>query len=186
VGVKPLGSVTAETRQVGDQHVSVFSGDSDLRRQILGTVEEVGVDANGCPTRAVTRPRVGPHDLRADSLSVCVYSQDTGIATLMWSGVLPEQEAQAYADAVDDATDDAPASCQAPSGRWVALGLDGDAGTSWDVVNLGCARIQRPGGESAALAESTVLPWAYGGATAYVSTPRAAPELEPYFEAPRS
>ncbi len=164
----------------------MFSRDSDLRRQILGTAEQVDVDANGCPTRAVNRPTAGPQGLRPDSLSVCIYSQDTGVATLMWSGALPEHEAQAYADAVDDATAEASGHCPAPSGRWAALGLDGDGGTRWDVVNLGCLRIQRAGGESAALTDATVLPWAYGGVKAYLSTPRGAPQLEPYFQAPPS
>jgi hypothetical protein len=169
----------------------VFSGDRDLRRQILGTAEEVDVDANGCPTRAVVRPTAGPRDLQPDSLSVCVYSQDTGVATLMWSGALPDHEAQLYDSAVAGAVDSvareaADDPCPAPSGRWVALGLDGDGGTRWDLVNLTCARIQRAGGQSAELTEGTVLPWAYGGAKAYLSTPRAAPELERYFQAPGS
>ena len=184
VGLEQLVSVVAETRQVGDQHVTVFSADGDLRRQILGSAEQVDVDANGCPTRAVTRPTAGPRDLRPGSLSVCIYSQDTGLATLMWSGALPDHAAQAYAAAVDDATAESAGSCPAPSGRWVALGLDGDAGTRWDLVNLGCTRIQRAGSPSAALNDSTVLPWAYGGATAYLSTPRAAPELASFFQAP--
>ena len=186
VGVKPVGPTVAETRQVGDQHVTAFSRDSDLRRQILGTAEQVDVDANGCPTRAVNRPTAGPRGLLPDSLSVCIYSQDTGVATLMWSGALPEHEALAYADAVDDATAEAGGHCSAPSGRWASLGLHGDGGTRWDVVNLECVRIQRSGGASAALTDATVLPWAYGGVRAYLSTPRGAPQLEPYFQAPAS
>ena len=74
------------------------------------------MDANGCPTRAVNRPTAGPRGLRPDSLSVCIYSQDTGVATLMWSGALPEHEAQAYADAVDDATAEAQRSLPGPVG----------------------------------------------------------------------
>ncbi len=186
VGVEPMVSAVAETRQVGDQHVTVFSADGDLRRQILGSAEQVGVDANGCPTRAVVRPTAGPQNLRPDTLSVCIYSQDTGVATLMWSGALPDHEARVYADAVDATSKDVADTCPAPSGRWVALGLDGDGGTRWDVVNLGCARVQRAGGESARLTDGIVLPWAYGGVTAYISAPRAAPGLEPYFQAPTS
>ena len=37
VGVKNVGSVVAETRAIGGQHVTVFSRESALRRQILGT-----------------------------------------------------------------------------------------------------------------------------------------------------
>jgi hypothetical protein len=174
----------AETREVGGQRITAFSHNRDLRRQILGSAAQVDVDGNGCPTRAVTRPTAGSPSLRPTSLSVCVYSQDTGVATLMWSGALPQHEAQAYADVVEGVSNETTGSCPTPTARWVALGLEGDGDTRWDVVNLGCVRIQRAGGESAPLIQATVLPWAYGGATAYVSTPRKAPELEPYFQAP--
>jgi hypothetical protein len=184
VGIKPLPTNVAETRQVGDQRVTVFSGDAALRRKILDTVEQVDVDANGCPTRAVTRPAAGSGSRRPTSLSVCIYSQDTGVATLMWSGRLPEEEARSYADAVDAATDERAGACPAPSGRWVALGLRGDGDPRWDVVDLGCLRIQRAGDGSAPLTDATLKPWVYGGATAYLSAPRSARELEPYFQAP--
>jgi DNA-binding CsgD family transcriptional regulator len=184
VGVKAVGGTVAETREVGGQRITAFSHNRDLRRQILGSAAQVDVDGNGCPTRAVTRPTAGSPSLRPTSLSVCVYSQDTGVATLMWSGALPQHEAQAYADVVEGVSNETTGSCPTPTARWVALGLEGDGDTRWDVVNLGCVRIQRAGGESAPLIQATVLPWAYGGATAYVSTPRKAPELEPYFQAP--
>ena len=182
-GVRAVGPTVAETREVGDQHVTVFSHDSDLRRQILGSAEQVDVDANGCPTRAVVRPTPGPHDLEPVSLSVCVYSQDTGVATLLWSGSAPEAGARAYAGAVTDAADDTSGSCPTPTGSWVALGLAGDGGTRWDVANLGCARIQLADG-GAALSPDTVAPWAYGGVTAYVSPPARSNELDDYFRAP--
>ena len=114
VGVKPTGSVVAETREIGDQHVTVFSDDRDLRRQILGTAEVVDVDSNGCPTEAVVRPTAGPDDLAPTSMSVCVYSQDTGVASLMWSGTVPERGAREYVAAVSDVTDDARA-CPVPT-----------------------------------------------------------------------
>ena len=78
VGVEALGPVVAETRAIGGQHVTVFSGESALRRQILGTAQVVDTDANGCPRSAVQRPTPGPAGLTPSSLSVCVYSQDTG------------------------------------------------------------------------------------------------------------
>jgi len=186
VGVKRVGSTTAETRDVGGQHVTAFSHDADLRRQILGTAERVEVDGNGCPTRPVTAPRSGPRDLEPTSLSICVYSQDTGSATLMWSGRLPEPEARAYAAAVDATVNEAGGACPTPAGRWAALGLQGDAGARWDIVNLGCRRLQLGGGDSAPLAPATVEPWALGGATAYLSAPRGARDLDGYFTAPSS
>jgi hypothetical protein len=184
VGVKPVGSTTAETRDVGGQHVTAFSQHSNLRRQILGTAERVDVDGNGCSTRPVTAPRTGPRDLEPSSLSICIYSQDTGVATLMWSGRLPEAEARAYAAAVDGTANEAGGVCPTPSGRWAALGLQGDAGARWDIVNLGCRRLQLAGGDSAPLTPDTVEPWAVGGATAYLSAPRGAPDLDGYFTAP--
>jgi hypothetical protein len=186
LGVKPVGSVVAETRGVGGQHVTVFSADQDLRRQILGSAEQVDVDGHGCPTRPVVRPTRGPGDLEASSLSVCVYSQDTGIATLMWSGSVPQPRAQAYAAAVSAAGYDGARACRTPTGRWIALGLAGDGGTRWDLVNLGCARIQLAGGDAAPLTSDTVESWAYAGVTAYVSAPPGHGELEPYFRAPSS
>jgi hypothetical protein len=183
-GVKPVVSTVAETRVVGDQHVTVFSDDRDLRREILGTAEQVDVDANGCPTRPVVRPTTGPDRLEPASLSVCVYSQDTGVATLMWSGTVPESAARAYAEAVRGAAHDGLGACPTPTGRWVALGVSGDSGTRWDVANLGCDRIQLAGGGGAPLSRDTVESWAYGGATAYVSAPHGAPELAAYFAAP--
>jgi hypothetical protein len=185
VGVEPVGGTVAETRLVGHQHVTVFSLHQRLRRQILGSAELVDVDAHGCPTRPVTRATAGPVGLDPTSMSVCLYSQDTGVSTLMWSGSVPAREAQAYAVALDAATGDAADDeCSPPTGRWVALGLHGDGGTRWDVVNLGCVRVQRAGGLSGSVTPATVLPWAYGGVTAYVSTPRTARRLEPYFQAP--
>jgi hypothetical protein len=171
---------------VGDQRVTAFSGSSKLRRQILGTAEVVEVDANGCPTRAVTQPTTGPGDLEPTSLSVCVYSQDTGIATLMWSGTVPEPGAHAYAGAVGDSAGEAVTDCSTPSGRWAALGLRGDGGLRWEVADLGCRRIRLAGGDSAPVTPDAVKPWAYGGATAYLSAPRGARDLDPFFIAPAS
>jgi DNA-binding CsgD family transcriptional regulator len=184
LGVKPGGSVVAETRGVGEQHVTVFSDDRDLRRQILGSAEQVDVDGHGCPTRPVVRPTRAPGDLEPTSMSVCIYSQDTGIATLMWSGTVPRPRALAYAEAVSAAGDDGTQACPTPTGRWVALRLAGEGGSRWDLVNLGCASIQLAGGGSAALTSDTVEPWAYAGATAYVSPPLGHGELEQYFQAP--
>jgi len=186
VGVKPVGSTTAETRDVGGQHVTAFSQEGELRRQILGTAERVDVDGNGCPTRPVSGPKAGPGDLQPTSLSICVYSQDTGVATLMWSGELPEPEARAYAAAVDGRANEAGGACPTPAGRWAALGLRGDAGVRWDIANLGCGRLQLADGDSAPLAPDTVEPWALGGATAYLSAPRGAGDLDGYFTAPSS
>ncbi|HET8664199.1 MAG TPA: sigma factor-like helix-turn-helix DNA-binding protein [Nocardioides sp.] len=185
VGVRPVGPVVAETRQVGDQHVTVFSDDRDLRRQILGSAETVDVDDNGCPTQAVTRPAAGSGDSAAPtSLSVCVYSQDTGVTTLMWSGTVPGSGARAYTGAVEAAADDAATTCSTPSGRWAAVGVRSDDDVRWDLVDLGCRRIRLAGGASAPLTPDTVKAWAYGGATAYLSAPRGTRALDTFFIAP--
>jgi hypothetical protein len=181
VGVKPVGRVTAETRAVGDQHVTVFSTSSALRRQILGTATTVETDANGCPTQAVLRTSAGPSDLTADSLSVCVYSQDTGAATLLWSGRVPQHTAEEYVDAMR-AAPSSPAVCpDVPSGTWVALGLHGSNGTRWDLVDLTCARIRTAHGQ-VALTAATVVAWAEGGVRAYVPEPSGAGrDVQGYF-----
>jgi Sigma-70, region 4 len=184
VGVQSIGGNVAETRQVGDQHVTVFSSRADLRREILGTAQRVDVDDHGCPTRPVSRATEGPADLAPTSLSVCVYSQDSGAATLMWSGTVPEHAARAYTKAAADFTGDGSGVCSPPTGSWAALGVRGGDGVRWDVVNLGCARIQLAGHASVPLVTETVRSWAYGGATAYLSAPTTARELTPYFSAP--
>ncbi|HEY3530477.1 MAG TPA: sigma-70 region 4 domain-containing protein [Nocardioides sp.] len=184
VGEKGLGPTVAETRAVGDQHVTVFAPQPSLRRQILGTVEQVRVDHHGCPTAAVVRPSAGPRPPEPDSLSVCVYSQDTGVSTLMYSTAFPADAARRYA-AQEAAASTAGVSCATPSGRWVALGLTGDDDTSWDVVNPGCGRIESAGGRSAELTPETVRDWAVGGVTAYVSPPaHGDPALDRYFRTP--
>ncbi len=169
VGVEHVGSQVAETRAVGDQKVSVFARSSALRRKILGTAEVVRVDGNGCPTRAVQQPIRGPAGLEPSSMSVCVYSEDTGAPELMWSGHTTEPPARSYADAVARA---APAGTCAdlPHGRWLALGLHGAAGTRWDVVDLGCGAIADAEG-SVPLTRDTVHDWKLDGVEAYAQLP---------------
>ena len=186
VGVKPLGGTIAETRQIGGQHVTVFANEASVRRQILGSARQVDVDGNGCPTQPVNRPTAGPRDLQPESMSVCVYSQDTGVSTLMWSGSVPATVARTYSGVVGEVADDSTGGCSTPSGRWVALGLQGSGGTRWDVADLECGRIVRAGHESAPLTPGTVSPWAFGGATAYLSAPRGTRDLDQYFIAPPS
>jgi hypothetical protein len=175
VGVKPLAGVTAETRAVGTQHVTVFSGDTKLRREILGTAQEVDVDANGCPTRAVERPSADAGPSTPSSLSVCVYSQDTGTSVLLWSARKDGAAALAYTRAFAAAAGrSGGASCPStPQGEWVALGIRDSQGGSerWDLLDLSCARLMGQGTE-APLTTADVGSWAGGGTTAYVGTPR--------------
>lgn len=181
VGVKNVGSVLAETRAVGGQRVTVFGDDSALRRRILGTARVVATDDNGCPAAAVQLPTRGPAGLHPSAMSVCVYSEDTGEPVLMWSGHVTGSGARAYDDAVRaDLRPGRP--CRAlPHGRWVALGLHGDAGTRWDVVDLGCSAITRLDG-TAALTEATVHDWGLDGVAAYAPVPTGLPPaVAPYF-----
>jgi hypothetical protein len=183
VGVKEVASTVAETRAVGGQRVTVFSDRSSLRRQILGTAEQVDVDGNGCPTHAVVRPMAGPSGLKPDTLSVCVYSQDTGVTRLMYSAALPAAVAHQYVARVAAVAPEA-RGCPTPHGRWVALGLTGDDGSRWDVANLGCGRIELSG-RSVGLTPGTAQTWAAGGVTAYVAPPRdAGSALDALFGAP--
>lgn len=184
VGLKGLGTVVAETRAIGDQHLTVFSADPRLRREVLGSAEVVDTDANGCPTRAVQEPVAGPAGLTPTELSVCVYSQDTGVPVLLWSGRADAAAAHRYVEAVD-ASSAGP--CDAtPQGQWVALGVVGSAGERWDVVNLGCDRIVAANG-SAALEPRTLGPWAHNAIRAYIPLPRqAAADVAAYFRSPTS
>jgi len=174
VGVKNVGSVVAETRAIGGQHLTVFSTRSALRRQILGTAQVVDTDANGCPRNAVHQATAGPDRLTPTSLAICVYSQDSGSSVLMWSGRMDGPAAQRYADAVGQAGPSAAECPGTPTGRWVALGLHGDSGTRWDVVDLRCGAILRAGGITP-LTPATVRDWARDGVTAYAIAGPAVP-----------
>ena len=184
VGVKNVGVEVAETRAVGDQHVTVFSGDPTLRSRVLGTAHQVDSDDNGCPTDAVLRPVDGPVGMRPDWMSVCVYSEDTGTPVLLWSGRVGAAGAQRYADGLRAVATAGPGDCPAaPSGSWVALGLHGHGGTRWDLADLSCASLRGPGGSRAPLTPATVRDWARGGVTAYVRAPAGAPpSLRAYFQ----
>lgn len=173
VGLENVGAVVAETRAVGDQHVTVFASDSALRRRILGTASLAAVDGNGCPARAVQQPTRGPAGLQPASMSVCVYTEDSGSPVLMWSGHTTGPGARDYAAAV--AQGGAAAPCAGlPHGRWVALGLHGDGGTRWDVVDLGCGAIVDTGG-SVDLTRATVSGWGLDGIAAYAPAPAGLP-----------
>jgi DNA-directed RNA polymerase specialized sigma24 family protein len=183
VGLKGLGTVVAETRAIGGQHLTVFSADPRLRREVLGSAEVVDTDANGCPTRAVQEPVAGPAGLTPSSLSVCVYSQDTGVPVLLWSGREDAAAARRYVDALGGS---AAGPCSStPQGEWVALGVAGAAGERWDVVNLGCARIVAADGSATPLEPRTLDPWAHNAIRAYVAGPRrAAADVASYFRSP--
>lgn len=183
VGQRSVGRVVAETRAVGDQHVTVFSSHASLRRQVLRTAQFVDTDANGCPTHPVLRPAPGPAGQRPDSMSVCAYSQDSGTAVLLWSGSVPRQAAQEYADTVRREPVATRAACPSvPTGTWVALGLNGDGGTRWDLVDLACARIRATGDEQWPLTRATVRDWGGGGVAAYVPQPaQASDDLDGFF-----
>jgi sigma-70-like protein len=182
-GRRDVGSVVAETRAVGDQHITVFSAQSALRRQILGTARLVDTDANGCPSAPVVQPAPGPAGLRPGSLSVCAYSQDTGTAVLLWSSEVSGQAAQRYAGSLRRGSAARHVACPSvPSGTWVALGLHGDGGTRWDLVDLTCSRIRSTGNTQWPLTPATVRDWGGGGVAAYVPQPTATSrDLEGFF-----
>jgi hypothetical protein len=181
VGEKGIGSVVAETRAIGGQHVTVFADQPSLRREILGTAEQVAVDAYGCPTAAVQQPRPATSSRAPTSLSVCVYSQDTGASVLLWSGRVGAADTRAYVAAVAQAGSGSPGCRATPSGRWVALGVHLGDRTRWDVVDLSCASIEVAGAGTVPMTGATVRTWARAGVTAYVPVPRGRPALDPYF-----
>jgi hypothetical protein len=184
VGEKGMGSVIAETRALGGQHVTVFAGQPSLRREILGTAETVDVDAHGCPTAAVQQPRGVTSADAADSVSVCVYSQDTGTSVLMWSGRVGADDARAYVAATARAGPGVRGCDATPSGRWVALGVHLGDRTRWDVVDLSCAGISVAGAGTVPMTAATVRGWARDGVAAYVPVPRGRGDLAAYFHSP--
>lgn len=188
VGQQQIGQRVAETRDAGDQQVTVFSADPELRRQVLASVEQVDVDANGCPTRAVQRPAAGSARLHPASLSVCVYTQDTGSSALLWSARLGRSAARQYVAAFAAADRiGRPSSCSSvPHGAWVSLGIPDAVGGAerWDVLDLVCAQLVG-GHSSAALSAADLRPWAGGGTTTYVAAPHGIDSrLTSYFRSP--
>ena len=175
-GRSDLGPVPAETRRVGGQALTVFSSDRALRERILATARPVAVDGNGCPAAAVANPAVGPRRLAPVSLSVCVYTDGPGGATLLYSERLTQLPALAYQRAVAEAPDARSAACSpVPSGQWVALGLTDtrSARTRWDVVDPGCARLLRAVRRPQRTVQTTLTAavdaaWVTGGVTAYL------------------
>lgn len=183
VGEKLLGAVVAETRIVAGQHVTAFSRDPQLRRQILGTAQQVDVDANGCPTQPVLTSVAGAGSAVPESLSVCVYSQDTGSSVLLWSAHQGSAAALAYTRAFASATAHGSSCAATPQGEWVALGIrDGRGGAErWDLLDPRCSRLVGHGSEST-LTVGDVAPWAGGGTTAYVDPPQQVdPRVAAYF-----
>jgi hypothetical protein len=170
-GRSDAGPVPAETRAVGDQHVTVFSGDASLRQRILATARQVAVDGNGCPTAPVAAP-TAQHVRAPLSLSVCVYGSAPAGPTLLYSERLPQLPAFTYARAVRRAPRPASSCGPGPGRTWVALGLtDTRPGrTRWDLVDLRCGLLSRAG-DAPALASLTATVddvWVGPGVTAYV------------------
>jgi hypothetical protein len=171
IGVRTVDRVVAETRAVGAQRVTVFSDRAGLRRQILGTVRAVTLDSNGCPTAPVLRASPGAPPASPTSLSVCVYSQDSGTARLEWSGRVSDVAARRYEADISSAATRRD-SCPTPSGQWVAIGVHGDgAAVRWDLAVPRCAAIETGTGQAPMTVE-TVRDWAVGGVAAYVDGPR--------------
>ncbi len=178
---------TAETVEVGDQHVSVATDDEALRVEILASVEEVETDAYGCPQvgRARDVP-AGEGEGRPERLAICVYDAVGLGAGLQWSGEVDAAAAGAFADSIAGGGD--PDDCRARlNEQWAVLYADaGDATTAY-VVDLRCALIRLPrtaAGESpvVGLRPENVEPWALPGVRAYVvGPPGDHPELAPYF-----
>lgn len=196
-GTRDVGEdQVAETVSVGDQQVTVFSRDAELRDSILGTAQPVDTDDNGCAADPVPMPAAAPGDFVPTSISVCVYDVDeeSGRPTLVWSGSRGARSARAYADAqeAEAATADPDRPCGVPdSGQWIALGLRDAGDVRWDVLNFECSRIASVRRESdgtltaqeGPVSESTVAPWAGGGVRAYAWGPSrgAGGKMDDYF-----
>jgi len=169
------GGYVEETVVVGGVHVTVTTKDADLRSRILGSVEAVTIDANGCRTGISTplKPE-GPPEIVATSLSVCLYQTDSdGHTVLVWSDRRGAADAAAYTEAAfeQSATYDAgPCERRAPDGEWLEIGANGATETRWDVVNFDCLWGETPDFQYP-LNKRTVDPWASPGVKEYVVGP---------------
>ena len=197
-GTRDVGEdQVAETVSVGDQQVTVFSRDAELRDSILGTAEKVDTDDNGCAADPVPMPAAAPGDFVPTSMSVCLYDVDeeTGSPTLVWSGEpgRPERACLRRRDrklSRPPPIPTGPAVCPAPvSGSRSDCRDAGDV--RWDVLNFECSRIASVRREDdgtltpreGPVSESTVAPWAGGGVRAYAWGPSrgAGGKMDDYF-----
>jgi hypothetical protein len=161
-GTRRLGDFTQITRAVGDSSVTVTTHDPALGAQIIGSLEAVDVDANGCRTH-IDGPPSAEVATGETKLPVCLYEVAPDLSTrLIWSGVVSDPAA--YTQAVDAARGggELAASKRSAEGEWVSVGPD--------VVDFSCQKILSADGDSH-LTRATVEPWASDGTRAYVGGP---------------
>jgi len=178
---------TAETVEVGGQHVSVATDDATLRAEILASVEAVETDAHGCPqTGRKLHVPFGEWAGRPERLAICVYDSVGLGGGLDWSGEVDAVAAGDFMDSIAGVAD--PVDCrQRINQQWAVLYADAGDATAAYVVDLRCGLIRLPrtsGGESPVvrLRPENVEPWALPGVRAYVRGPEGDhPELAPYF-----
>lgn len=178
---------TAETVEVGGQHVSVATDDEALRAEILASVEAVETDAYGCPQTGVElRVPFGEWEGRPDRLAICVYESVGLGGGLDWSGQVDAAAAGDFMDSIAGVAD--PVDCrQRLNEQWAVLYADAGDATAAYVVDLRCGLIRLPrtaAGENPVvrLRPENVAPWALPGVRAYVvGPPGDHPELTPYF-----
>ena len=161
-GTRHVGDFTQVTAEVGGLPVTVTTQDPALGAQILGSLEAVDVDANGCRTH-LAGPPSAEVATGATALPVCLYDVAPDLdTTLIWSGRVSDPAA--YTKAVEAARggDELAACKRSAEGQWVSVGPD--------VVDFSCQKILSADGDSH-LIRATVEPWASDGTRAYVTGP---------------
>jgi hypothetical protein len=179
VGTVDLGGgYTQETIEVAGETVTVATGDTALRAQILSTAKSARTGEPDCPTsfsdapEIVAVPREGITDPVA--ITVCAYQResDGGPVNLVYSTRVGETAAHAFKAAVSRSPI---ANCNPEDAHeWVLLTVEGAGGIRQDhLVLLGeCSGIELiPGGDLIELNDETVAPWAVDGIPAYVVGP---------------
>nr|MBA3310670.1 hypothetical protein [Nocardioidaceae bacterium] len=177
-----------ETVKVEGAHVvnvTVADTDAERRAMIIGSIETLGVDANGCDTDMPTPPSppLTNEDLLAgvgdiESVSVCVYSwldwmgRDTD-TRLGYSTQMAGPAAQSVFDAIAQTPEYKGAICAVytPGGDEVLLrfhGREGDVDVAADIYNS-CGAGFRVGRQFRWFTEGNVRPWIVDGVGLYAS-----------------
>jgi hypothetical protein len=163
----------SETVEVAGVPVTVTTDDTTLRERIVGSIEAVETDVNGCARTAPAGPS-GQVAGEPSGLAVCVYHRTLDDLDLLWSGRADAAAAAELLRALER-DQDPTLTCRTTEPPWqvVELRVESDSGSEGAsyVVDPGCGVIEAPGGGLAPMTRATVRPWALSGVRAYVTAP---------------
>lgn len=181
----PVGEVRSDeglvqrTVAVGGARVTVASTDARELRRVLGSIEQVRTDANGCPAEPRVESRYPDEGYGAPrSLSVCLYDERSADGwNRTWSARLPASAAKRLLDRLEAAKAARCESDRSP-GQLLLLRITTDDPfgnrplfrDNLVDVDSGCPTLT-PGADEArhfALTAQLVRPWASDGVSTYV------------------